>query len=78
MTREKNILINDGYFILALIDWLILRACQPVLGHFVPRDQGRAYVHIFFCTFLNVLHTLIWYQVFLSKTDNLQSDLFDP
>ena len=57
-------------------------ACQPVWGYFMPRGLGIAYIvhfYLHFCIVFKIffIHVL-WYQVFLFNTNNLQIDLFDP
>ena len=46
------------------------------------RGEGIVYIihlHLLCSCFFRVfLHTVIWYQVFLSNTNNLETDLFDP
>ena len=65
-----------------LIDRLILSACQPVYGYFMHRCLGIAYIVFIyiFCvvSWVLFLHTVTWYKVFLSNTNNLRRDLFDP
>ena len=71
-----------------LIDWLVLTACQPVWGSFIPRGKGITFIihlYLHFCVFvsveffahgymisnisnINILHTLLWFQVSLSCT----------
>ena len=47
-----------------LRDLLILMACQPVQDY-------SMYIYIYIFCFLNAFCTVIWYQVFLSNTNNL-------
>ena len=42
------------------------------MAYFVHLD-----LHIYIVS-LEILHRVKWYQVFLSNTNNLQTDLFDP
>ena len=57
-----------------LIEWLILTACQPVKSYFMPWSLKLCslYIYIYIFTLhLTFLHTVTWYQVFLSNTNNL-------
>ena len=64
----------------SMIHWLILTECLPVWDYFIPRGLGIVYIvclYLYFlCNFLSFLHRVIWYQVFLSNTNNLLTVLF--
>ena len=55
----------------------ILTAHQPVSGYFMPKDVVLNYIYIFlYSCFLRDFffwHTVKWYQVFLSNTNNLHT-----
>ena len=54
-----------------LIDFNDFLNCEAILREEV-RELRTLYVHSYFfvCSLLSFLYTVIWYQVFLSKTNN--------
>ena len=54
---------------------------QPVSGYFMRSGFVTAYIVGMYEDFLKILkiflHTIIWYQVFLSNTNNFETEVFD-
>ena len=57
---------------------MILTVCQPVEGYFMTSGSGIAsivhsYLHSYSCFVRVFLYSVLWYQVFLSNTNNLHT-----
>ena len=61
-------------------DWLILIACQSIWGYLCLkfRELSKVYIYIFFVQFLKNFLYMLWYQEFLSNTNNFQADNIWP
>ena len=78
-TSLYNPLNNILMVLESLIDQLILMTRQTIRGYFMSESLEELCTIWFMCCFFRYfLHTVIWYQVFLSNTNNLQIDQFDP
>ena len=56
-------------------NWLILKACQTIQGYFKSWDYEIIHCKLIFtfCVVKSFLYTVIWFQVFLSNTNNLHT-----
>ena len=56
-------------------------AYQFLMDYLMPKFYSFVNVYhtnIFNLSIIICLHTVVWFQVFLSNTNNFQTDLFDP